>query len=88
MFRSDEASGIPNVDLYSEKCDEYDVQKRTDDCLVRVELEGNDARTACRELFFAFSKAGKAILQMSVVKASLEDIFLELTQEEKEEKAQ
>ena len=53
-----------------------------------MELEGNDARTACRELFFAFSKAGKAILQMSVAKASLEDIFLELTQEEKEEKAQ
>ena len=81
-------SEIPSIVRSVSGVREYDVQKRTDDCLVRVELEGNDARTACRELFFAFSKAGKAILQMSVVKASLEDIFLELTQEEKEEKAQ
>jgi len=33
----------------------------------------------CREIFFAFSRANKAILQMTVTKASLEDIFLELT---------
>lgn len=81
-------SEIPSIVSSVSGVREYDVQKRTDDCLVRVELEGNDARTACRELFFAFSKAGRAILQMSVAKASLEDIFLELTQEEKEEKAQ
>lgn len=81
-------SEIPSIVRSVSGVREYDVQKRTDDCLVRVELEGNDARTACRELFFAFSKAGRAILQMSVVKASLEDIFLELTQEEKEGKAQ
>ena len=78
-------SEIPSIVRSVSGVREYDVQKRTDDCLVRVELEGNDARTACRELFFAFSKAGRAILQMSVAKASLEDIFLELTQEEKEE---
>ncbi len=33
----------------------------------------------CRESFFAFSKAGKAILRMTAGKASLEDIFMELT---------
>lgn len=54
-------------------------------CQVQVELEGHDDRKACRDLFFAFSRANCPILQMSVAKASLEDIFLELTQEEKEE---
>ena len=56
-------------------------------CQVQVELEGHDDRKACRDLFFAFSRANCPILQMSVAKASLEDIFLELTQEEKEEPA-
>lgn len=56
-------------------------------CQVQVELEGHDDRKACRDLFFAFSRANCPILQMSVAKASLEDIFLELTQEEKEESA-
>ena len=64
------------------------VQRRKDDCLVRVELEGHEDKAACRALFFAFAGANRAITQMSVAKASLEDIFLELTQEEKEEKAQ
>ncbi len=56
-------------------------------CQVQVELEGHDDRKACRDLFFAFSRANSPILQMSAAKASLEDIFLELTQEEKEESA-
>ena len=56
-------------------------------CQVQVELEGHDDRKACRDLFFAFSRANCPILQMSAAKASLEDIFLELTQEEKEESA-
>lgn len=56
-------------------------------CQVQVELEGHDDRKACRDLFFAFSRANCPILQMSVAKASLEDIFLELTQEEKKEPA-
>ena len=64
------------------------VQRRKDDCLVRVELEGHEDKAACRALFFAFAGVNRAITQMSVAKASLEDIFLELTQEEKEEKAQ
>jgi ABC-2 type transport system ATP-binding protein len=47
----------------------------------RVYLELNKAadNALCREIFFAFSRAGKAILQMTTTKASLEDIFLELT---------
>jgi ABC-2 type transport system ATP-binding protein len=33
----------------------------------------------CRDVFFAFSAAQRAILQMTMAKASLEDIFMELT---------
>ena len=47
----------------------------------RVKLEMNvpASNDICREIFFAFSRAGKAILQMTMTRASLEDIFLELT---------
>ena len=41
-----------------------------------------------RDLFFAFSDLRKPILRMTTAQASLEEIFLELTQEEKEETAQ
>ena len=41
-----------------------------------------------RDLFFAFSDLRKPILRMTTALASLEEIFLELTQEEKEETAQ
>lgn len=33
----------------------------------------------CRDIFFAFSDAKRAIVRMSMAKASLEDIFIELT---------
>lgn len=39
----------------------------------------------CRALFFAFSDVRKPILRMTTAQASLEEIFLELTREEKEE---
>ncbi|MBQ7801888.1 MAG: ABC transporter ATP-binding protein [Oscillospiraceae bacterium] len=42
----------------------------------------------CRDLFWAFSDAGKPILRLTTTRASLEEIFLELTREEKEENAQ
>lgn len=48
-------------------------------CCVTVEAKESADETLCREIFFAFAKAEKAILQMSMAKASLEDIFIELT---------
>lgn len=48
-------------------------------CMVRLETEQAADDGICRELFFAFSRAGRAILQMTMAKASLEDIFMELT---------
>ena len=38
-----------------------------------------EARACSRELFFAFAGRGRALYELSVKKASLEDIFLELT---------
>ena len=46
---------------------------------VKIELNVPADNALCREIFFAFSRANKAILQMTMTKASLEDIFLELT---------
>lgn len=48
-------------------------------CTVRLEAEQAADDSVCREVFFAFSRAGRAILQMTMAKVSLEDIFIELT---------
>ena len=48
-------------------------------CSVRLESSRSDDKALCREIFFAFAKAQTAILQQTVAKASLEDIFIELT---------
>lgn len=48
-------------------------------CAIRIDAEKGAGENACRDLFFAFSKAERAILRMTMARASLEDIFLELT---------
>ena len=48
-------------------------------CGVVLEADGEDA--LCREIFFAFSRAQKALLRMTPAQTSLEEIFLELTAE-------
>ncbi|MBQ6874828.1 MAG: ABC transporter ATP-binding protein [Lachnospiraceae bacterium] len=54
-------------------------------CEVQMEVEASDPDTACRNIFFAFANAKRPILKMNMVKASLEDIFLELTAQETED---
>ena len=49
----------------------------TDRCQVTLETDGDEE--VGRAGFFAFSRAGRAILRMTDAKASLEDIFIELT---------
>lgn len=44
-----------------------------------VETDTDDGDAVCRDISLAFSQAGQAVLQMSMAKASLEDIFIELT---------
>lgn len=60
-------------------------EKGPNRCEVRLDMGNREGNQACREIFFAFSKAGRAILQMSMARASLEEIFMELTTGEKEE---
>ena len=50
-------------------------------CEATLTLAGDPA-AACRTIFFAFAKAGCALLQMTPVKADLENIFIELTEDE------
>lgn len=52
----------------------------------QVTLDHSGGDSTARELFRAFAGAGRPIVEMTQAKASLEDIFLELT-EKKEEKA-
>ena len=46
-------------------------------CFVKLETDADDS--VCREIFFAFARAEKAIIRMTNASASLEDIFIELT---------
>ena len=56
-------------------------------CALRVQAEKGKEEDLCRELFFAFAGAGKPILKLDTEKASLEDVFIELTKEEKEDES-
>lgn len=48
-------------------------------CRLGLEISGEADQSLCREIFFAFAKEEKAILELKSVKATLEDIFIELT---------
>lgn len=50
-------------------------------CRAELTLQG-DANAAARAIFLAFAKAGRPILQMTPVRADLENIFIELTEDE------
>lgn len=57
-----------------------EIREREDGkCSVRLRVNATDDEQLCRDIFVAFSKAGKILLQMNTAKASLEDIFIELT---------
>ena len=51
---------------------------------LRLEAGSEYSDSVCRELSLAFAGSGHAVLQMTTSKASLEDIFIELTGSEKE----
>ena len=57
-------------------------------CKVRLEMDTSAEKEVCRNIFFAFSGAQRAILQLTTARASLEDIFIELTTGEQKEEAQ
>lgn len=47
---------------------------------LRLKTDCTELHQVSREIFFAFAGAGKALLELSLKKASLEDVFLELTE--------
>lgn len=53
-------------------------------CGIRLETDTSDGEGICRECFHIFSRAGLPILRMDTTRASLEDIFIELTGDRKE----
>ena len=49
--------------------------------LVRLKTDAQDIHTVSRDIFFAFARKNVALLEMSLKKANLEDIFIELTEQ-------
>ena len=49
---------------------------------LRLKTDAEDIHTVSRAIFFAFARSGKALLELSLKKANLEDIFLELTEQQ------
>ena len=47
---------------------------------LRLKTDVQDIHTVSRAIFFAFARADRALLELSLKKANLEDIFLELTE--------
>ena len=47
---------------------------------LHLKTDSEDVHAVSRGIFFAFAKAEQAILELSIRKASLEDVFLELTE--------
>ena len=48
-------------------------------CRITLDTDCPDGDEVCRNAFFAFSRANLPILRMNTARASLEDIFIELT---------
>ena len=58
-----------------------DVETADKKCVsMRIKTDAGDIHEVSRALFFAFAGQGKALLEMSLKKATLEDIFIELTE--------
>ena len=64
---------LPEAELLSQEDDR---------CRLKLQADKGDIDSLCRSLFFAFASAGIPLLRLSAAKASLEDVFLELTDTE------
>ena len=59
---------------------EYTLSPKQDFTAAQVKTGGADIYTVSRKLFFAFARKNRPLLEITLKKASLEDIFLELTE--------
>ncbi len=67
---------------------EADVKEENDFAVANIRTDSNDIYKVSREIFLAFAKAEKVLLEMTLKKASLEDIFIELTEGSQKEPAE
>lgn len=60
---------------------DWQLRELEDGCVQgEVQTEAGEMSHICRQLFFAFARREKALLQLSPKKANLEDVFIELTE--------
>ncbi len=79
-----EASGQEARDILSQVEHITETELSEADGLVTAHLQADseDVRAVCRAIFFAFARAEQALLELSLKKVSLEDVFLELTEKD------
>ncbi len=69
-----------------EQITSIEVKEETEQtCAAVLTVAEDDLQTACRSVFLAFANAGRVLLQLNPVKATLEDIFMEITSDRDEE---
>lgn len=59
---------------------ETDIQEENNFTVANIRTDCKDIYQVSREVFLAFAKAEKVLLEMTLKKATLEDIFIELTE--------
>lgn len=57
-----------------------DIENEGEFVTAHIKIDHDDIYEISRAIFFAFAAKGKALLEMALKKASLEDIFIELTE--------
>ena len=63
----------------------YKIEQSIQGSKLEIEFVDNDEKEIARKLYFAFAQREKVIFEMQHVKASLEDVFIELTSKKEEE---
>lgn len=63
-----------------------DIDDSREYVVANIKTDAKDIHTVSRAVFFAYARKGRALLEMSLKNASLEDIFIELTESEVEKK--
>lgn len=64
------------------------VTEENDFSVANIRTDSDDIYKVSRKIFLAFAKAEKVLLEMTLKKASLEDIFIELTEGNQKESAE
>ncbi len=73
---------LENITHISEYAVESEEQGRT---TVQIKTDQEDIYGVSRELFFTFAEKNKALLEMTLKKGNLEDVFIELTEKSQTE---